>query len=234
MEIDAILWDYDGTIVNSVQKNIDITKRILSEVAPRLTGDNLPSCLNSPELYHKANHESVNWQDLYLNHYGLTETEMVEAASLWTPYQMDNSIPVSLFEKITETIHQITQPQAICSQNSSKIIHQVLHEQNLLNKFETIVGYDDVPLNVQKPNAFGGIQCLKKIFSGNYQKNIIYIGDHEVDVEFARNIAREIGSQNIVISILVTYSGADATKWSYKPDFQIDSPSDILDILRSL
>ena len=32
MKLDAVLWDYDGTLVNSVPKNIDITKTILSIV----------------------------------------------------------------------------------------------------------------------------------------------------------------------------------------------------------
>jgi len=36
MNIGAILWGYDGTLVNSVPKNINITKQILSEVALRL------------------------------------------------------------------------------------------------------------------------------------------------------------------------------------------------------
>lgn len=234
MKIDAILWDYDGTIVNSVQKNIDITKRILSEIAPRLTGENLPSCLTSPELYHKANHVSVNWQDLYLNFYGLTEEEMYDAGALWTPYQLDNSIPVSLFDKVSETINEIEIPQAVCSQNTSKIIHQVLHEHELHNNFKTIIGYDDVPMHVQKPHAFGGIKCLKEIFEGDYRKNIIYIGDHEVDVEFSRNMAKEIGNQHQVISILVKYSGANASNWDLKPDYEIDSPVELLQILKSI
>ncbi len=42
VKLDAVLWDYDGTMVNSVPKNINITKEILSTVAPRLTGANLP------------------------------------------------------------------------------------------------------------------------------------------------------------------------------------------------
>ncbi len=56
MRFDAILWDYDGTIVNSVPKNIDITKSILSRVAPHLAGDNLPRYLQSESAYHEANH----------------------------------------------------------------------------------------------------------------------------------------------------------------------------------
>ena len=47
MKTDAILWDYDGTLVNSAPKNISITKDILSEVAPHLSGNSLPGHLES-------------------------------------------------------------------------------------------------------------------------------------------------------------------------------------------
>ena len=45
MKIDAVLWDYDGTLANSVPKNIHITKQIIAKVSPQLTGDNLPHYL---------------------------------------------------------------------------------------------------------------------------------------------------------------------------------------------
>ena len=45
MTIDAIVWDYDGTLVNSAAKNISITKDILGEVAPGLSGSGLPGYL---------------------------------------------------------------------------------------------------------------------------------------------------------------------------------------------
>ncbi|NOR87209.1 MAG: HAD hydrolase-like protein, partial [Bacteroidales bacterium] len=110
MKVDAILWDYDGTLVNSVPKNIDITKQILSIVAPRLTGEQLPKHLQTEKDYHIANHQSKNWQDLYINFYGMTESEMLEAGSLWTEHQLKNSTPVELFSEIKETINQIILP----------------------------------------------------------------------------------------------------------------------------
>lgn len=64
MKLAAVLWDYDGTLVNSVPKNIDITKTILSIVAPRLSGASLPKYLLSEDAYHEANHEAKNWQEL--------------------------------------------------------------------------------------------------------------------------------------------------------------------------
>ncbi|WP_429111756.1 hypothetical protein [Aeromonas veronii] len=78
----AILWNYDGTLVNSVPQNIDIAKQILAEVAPHLTGDQLPRYLRSEAEYHHPNHAAKNWQDLYRDYYGLSRDEMVQAGSL--------------------------------------------------------------------------------------------------------------------------------------------------------
>ena len=233
MKIDAILWDYDGTLVNSVPKNIDITKQILSVVALRLTGENLPTCLKSEKAYHIANHQSKNWQDLYVNYYGMTKKEMLKAGALWTEYQLKNTHPVTLFTEIKQTINKISLPQGICSQNSSQNIMRVLKINNLSQKFKAIVGYDDIPSNQQKPLAFGGIKCLKQIYDTPQDKTIIYIGDHEGDVKFARNIENELYQKSKVISIVVKYSGADTKFWNYKPDFEIENPSDLLEIVNN-
>lgn len=94
MKLDAILWDYDDTLVNSMPKNIDITKNILAEVAPHLTGDNLPRYLRSEADYHYANHAAKNWQALYVDYYGLSLAEMLQAGSLWAKHQEMNRTAV--------------------------------------------------------------------------------------------------------------------------------------------
>lgn len=233
MKLDAVLWDYDGTMVNSVPKNIDITKQILSIVAPRLIGINLPKYLESENDYHIANHQSKNWQDLYVNYYGMTENEMLKAGTLWTEHQLKNNTPVKLFPEIKETIYQINLPQGICSQNSSENINQVLNKYEILHKFNSIIGYDDIPSNMQKPSSYSGIKCLNQIFNTLNNKTIIYIGDHEGDVEFARNIEKEILNDNKVISIVVKYSGANTDSWIYKPDYELESPSDLLKVINN-
>ncbi len=231
MKVDAIIWDYDGTLVNSVPKNIDITKQILSVVAPRLIGKNLPDSLKSEKKYHIANHKSKNWQDLYINFYGLTDSEMIKAGALWTEYQLKNSTPVELFSGIIQTINQIYVPQGICSQNSSENIFRILEKNNLAHKFKSIIGYDDIPNNEQKPSAYSGIKCLEQIFGTTKNRTIVYIGDHEGDVEFARNIEKELCANNRVISIAAKYSGAETKSWLYKPDFEIITPYDLLKII---
>jgi phosphoglycolate phosphatase-like HAD superfamily hydrolase len=231
MNIDAILWDYDGTLVNSAPKNIDITKQILSVVAPRLTKENLPDCLKSQEAYHIANHLSKNWQDLYMKYYGMSEIEMIRAGALWTEYQLKNTTPVKLFSDVKQTMDQINIPQGICSQNSSKTILQLLQQNGLIEKIQTIIGYDDIPNDLQKPSPFGGLKCLEQMFEDIYHRTIIYVGDHEGDVKFARNIEIKLGKESKVIAVTVKYSGANTSGWNHKPDFEIESPLDLLKIL---
>lgn len=231
MKVDAILWDYDGTLVNSVPKNMNITKQILSVIAPQLAGEKLPNCLKNEEVYHIANHQSKNWQDLYINYYGLTEAETLKAGNLWTEYQLKNSTPVELFPEIEQTINQLYLPQGICSQNSSENISQVLEKNNLLQKFNAIIGYDNVPNSSQKPSPIGGIKCLEQIFEIIKNKVIVYIGDHEGDVEFSRNIEKKLCMSNKVISVIATYSGANTKSWRHKPDFEITSPTDLFKII---
>lgn len=233
MQADAVLWDYDGTLVNSVPKNIAITKQILSVVAPRLTGERLPKQLQTEKDYRIANHQSKNWQDLYINYYGMTENEMRKAGDFWTEYQLKNTTPVMVFSEIRETLNQILLPQGICSQNSSENIMQVLKENDLSHKFQAIIGYDDIPNTRQKPDSYSGIACLNQLFTSLKNKTIIYIGDHEGDVEFARNIEKEIGNGSKAVAVIVKYSGAITDSWKFKPDFEIKSPRELLNLIKN-
>ena len=168
-----------------------------------------------------------------MNYYGMSEKEMLEAGKLWTKYQLKNTTPVALFDGIAQTINRINLPQGICSQNSSKNINRVLTQHSLNSKFNAVIGYDDIPSNAQKPNPFGGLKCLEQIFSNTLEKTIFYIGDHEGDVEFARNIGNELSDDSNVISVIAKYSGADTKRWAYKPDYEIEKPTDVLELINN-
>ena len=235
MKLDAVLWDYDGTIVNSVPKNINITKSILSIVAPHLTQDNLPHYLQSEAAYHEANHAAENWQDLYVNYYGMTEDEMLAAGSLWAEHQLSNTTPVSLFTGVVDTIRDLSfVSHGICSQNSSENINNVLSDAQVGNYFKAVIGYDDVSVNGQKPSPEGGLNCLERMFGNPADKAIMYIGDHEADVQFARNLQAALGQNSTVISVAVAYSGARPENWVFQPDFVIHSPRELTAICDKL
>lgn len=233
MKLDAVIWDYDGTLVNSVSKNLNITKKILSIAAPRLSGSNLPQSLKSEAAYHEANHAAKNWQELYTDYYGMTENEMLEAGSLWAKHQNSNQTKVKLIPGIEAVIKKLSHiPHGICSQNSQANILKVLKEHDVHKPFKSsIVGYEDVPNSHQKPHPIGGIKCLRQMFDEPTNKVVMYIGDHETDVRFARNIELELKNKLKVISVTVTYSGANPGDWEEQPDDVASSPSDLIGII---
>jgi len=153
---------------------------------------------------------------------------------LETEYQLKNETPVELFPGIKQTINRLNIPQGICSQNSAVNIKKLLKKNELLENFQAIIGYDDIPAVMQKPSAFSGIKCLDRIFNNTMNKTIVYVGDHEGDVEFSKNLERELNTTNKIISIIVTYSGANTESWAYQPDFEISSPVELLNIVTGL
>lgn len=233
-KVDAILWDFDGTLANSAAKNIAITKQILARVAPRLTGDNLPEALNSEAKYLVANHAAENWRELYQDYFGMTDEETERAAPLWEPYQLSDQTGVPLFEGVVETIRHLSCfPQGICSANATQNIRQVLHDNGIGSAFGAIIGYEGLPHHQQKPAPDGGLKCLGEMLSKIREINVICIGDHLADVLFARGLADRLGPSSSVVSIVVTHSGAEPHLWRAQPDLVIENPAALVDLVHA-
>ncbi len=227
-QIDALMWDFDGTLANSATKNISVTRQILARVAPRLTGSNLPQCLTSETDYHVAVHGANNWRELYRDFFGMTMAEIEVAGPLWETYQLQDQTPVALFDGVIDTVSRLAHiRQGICSANESRTIRRVLESHGIGAVFQSVIGYEDLPLEAQKPAAEGGLRCLQDLLGNSNVKTVIYVGDHVSDVLFARNLAARLEPAVTVLSIAVTYSGADPTTWSAQPDKVIGKPSDL-------
>lgn len=229
-KVDAILWDFDGTLANSAVKNIAITKQILARVAPRLTGNKQPRSLQSEAAYHTANHGAEHWRDLYRDYFGMNAAEIETAGPLWETYQLLDKTEVTLFEGVTDAVRQLSRfPQGICSANSTCNIRQVLNAHGISSAFQSVIGYEDLPHHHQKPAPYGGLKCLQEIFGETQGKTIIYVGDHIADVIFSRGLSEQLGPSNTVISVIVTHSGANPGQWSEQPDKVMLNLADLID-----
>jgi phosphoglycolate phosphatase-like HAD superfamily hydrolase len=233
IKVDAILWDFDGTLANSAARNIAITRQILTRVAPRLSGDKLPQSLRSEADYHVANHGAEHWRDLYRDYFGMTTAEIETAGPLWETYQMLDKTAVTLFDGVADTVRQLSRfPQGICSANATRNIRQVLRENEISSAFQSVIGYEDLPRHHQKPAPDGGLKCLREIFADTRGKTIIYVGDHIADVIFSRGLGKQLGPSNKVISVIVTHSGANPDHWREQPDEVIARPSDMIEWIK--
>lgn len=232
LNVDAVLWDFDGTLADTAAKNIAISKQILAQVAPRLTGENLPACLLDDDLYQAAIHDVVEWRELYRRYFGMDADETETAGPLWEPYQMSDRTPVSLFDGIRETVIRLHPlPQGICSANATRNILQVVANNGIDSYFSSVVGYERLPEHHQKPAAEGGFRCLQEIFGDPAGKSVIHVGDHIADVLFTRALAERLGPDSQIVSVIVTHSGAQPESWRKQPDVIIENPLELLTLL---
>ena len=74
MKINSVIWDYDGTLVDTKTKNLNVTKAIISEITGDINIEN--SVLNSLENYEQANIRSSNWRELYRNEFGFNKKQI--------------------------------------------------------------------------------------------------------------------------------------------------------------
>ena len=231
--IKAIIWDYDGTLVDTRHKNLNVTKRIITSIAE--TDALAFPALQSLENYYLANRRTSNWRELYRQEFNLSEKQIDEAGRLWTAYQLSDVTEVVFYSGIEAVIRDLGQfPHGIVSQNSRSSITRDLSKNNLLPYFKHIVGYEEVDLNKQKPDPDGLLNCLEKLCAPG-PGNVCYIGDHETDVQcvHAANHALQAEKANAkIFSIGACYdSGADTSTWNFRPDYEAHTVEHILEII---
>ena len=59
----------------------------------------------------------------------------------------------------------------------------------------------------------------------------MYIGDHEADTQFARNIEAALGDKAKVIAVAAGYSRSEPENWQTKPDYIVNDVDDLLTII---
>ena len=160
--IQAIIWDYDGTLVDTRLKNYQVNRAILEAVTGK-SADEFEG-LTSFESHEAAYRRAANWRELYLFEYGLTEQQTDEAGKLWAPYQLQDKTPSPLFGGIPEVLEALDNfPQGIVSQNGKAIILEVLAQHGLAKYFDCFVGYEEVEFKRQKPAPDGLLYCLEEL-----------------------------------------------------------------------
>lgn len=233
--IQAIIWDYDGTLVDTRLKNYQVNRAILEAITGKSADDF--EGLTSFESHEAAYRRVANWRELYLSEYGLTEQQTDEAGRLWAPYQLKDKTPPPFFEGIPEVLEALGSfPQGIVSQNGKASILEVLAQNRLAKYFDCVVGYEEVDFKRQKPAPDGLLLCLEELTSFEPGR-VYYVGDHETDtlcVVQTNAVLRQRGLATKVISIGAFYSQrGNASNWPVQPDYSVSSPAEVVSIVKS-
>ena len=234
-KIIAIIWDYDGTLVDSRQKNLNVSRKIVSKI---LKGDptEIPA-LSSLTNYHQAHIKATNWREFYKESFEFDENQTDDAGRMWTGYQLEDQTPIPLIDGVEKAIISLRRfPQGIVSQNSRSIIANYLGNNNLLSYFDEIIGYEQVDLKRQKPYPDGLLMCIERLMDSR-TGYVLYVGDHETDVQCAlnaNNILSENKAEIKIISVGAFYGfNVDTSGWSVLPDYQIQNAADIKSIVNN-
>lgn len=232
--IRAVIWDYDGTLVNTAQKNLNVTKAIVIEVLNRIP-DEFPALADLPS-YQEANSNSSNWRDLYKKEFKMNEDQVDYAGTLWTKYQLlDNTLAI-FYHGLNNVITKLSRHylQGIVSLNSYQNIKNNLQSSNFDVFFNEIIGYEEVGFSIQKPHPAALLKCISNLKLDSREDKIIYIGDHETDAHCAFN-ANETLKMNKVISIGALYEKDNSIeKWKYKPDYIVSNTNDLLGLIEGI
>ena len=231
--IGAIIWDYDGTLVDTRRKNLNVTRKIIESII-EIPADKF-SALKSLENYSTANRQASNWRELYRQEFNLTEEQIDEAGRLWTTFQLEDDTDVAVYNGIERVIGDLAGiTHGIVSQNSRSSIALNLEKCHLLPYFKYIVGYEEVDLKKQKPEPDGLLKCIEKLPAMQYGC-VCYIGDHETDIQCvaaANHVLREKNVDLRIISIGACYNPeTDTASWNAQPDYKARKVTDILEII---
>ena len=232
--IEAVIWDYDGTLVDTRQKNLNVTREIIWEVLKK-NYEEFPVLLNL-ENYERAHASCVNWRDLYACEFQMDEVQTDYAGSLWTKFQLLNTSSVNFYNGLAKIIASLGNRyrQGIVSLNSLAIISDTLSQNGVYSYFSTIVGYEEVDFSKQKPDPDGLLKCLSHLNLVEKECSVVYIGDHETDAHCVFNTNKLLGEKKIISVAALYEKDCGIRNWKHQPDYAAFNVSDIPEIIAAL
>ena len=233
----AVIWDFDGTLVDTREKNMNVNRQIIQVITDQ-PWERFP-VFESVATYDEAQMRSTNWREFYHRGFGLSEDEIDRAGAMWTGLQLTDTTPAPFFDGIAAALARLrgAAVQGIVSQNSRQNIEEMLDEVGLLHHFEHIVGYEEVGIQRQKPTPDGLLMCIERL-TNSAAGTVLYVGDHETDVRCARNADRVLAERRIpqhVVSAGAFFDrvGSDRS-WSVLPDHRASSPEGVVSIVEEI
>jgi HAD superfamily hydrolase (TIGR01549 family) len=233
--VTAVIWDFDGTLVDTRAKNLAVTRRLVRKVR----GDARPSAaLASMAAFDAALHRHQRWQDFYTRELGLRHDEVEAVAGWWMQAQIDDTTGAASFDGVEEVLQQLGHlPQGIVSLNARDNILRIVRELEIHEHFGEVLGFEAVPMHRGKPEPDALLMCIERL-TDSRPGTVLYVGDHETDAICAARADTELRRQggDIRVQSAAVEFGAlsDPRGWSHQPDHVVAAPADLLGIVHGL
>lgn len=167
---DVILWDWDGTLLNSRVASSGALFRLGRETGVDVTEDDVTEVVGGHMV------------DFWYRHYGANPIPQVEK---FIAYYQELSQQVGLFPEVVDILNFIKKlniPQIVVSNKDQDIILTEAERLGVTAYFKKIVG--TINHGIGKPEK----EYARIVFGPDIPKRILMIGDGPSDMQFAQNI----------------------------------------------
>jgi HAD superfamily hydrolase (TIGR01549 family) len=202
--ISALLFDWDGTLVDSAQLGLVAYEKSFADLG--VSFDHETYCA----VY------SPNWLSVYEG-LGLPKEHWQRADELWTQYYGEQS--AELIKGAGETIAELKQKGyqlgVVSSGNVSRVNREIM-ELGLAEFFDVVIGHEQV--SNRKPHPEGLETAMRSL--GSSQEKCCYLGDTPEDIEMGKR------ANILTVGVRSSYP----TSWkllSAQPDLYLETLADL-------
>lgn len=213
METRAVIFDFDGVILDSFKVMPAIYKVIKKELKLEVSDQEL----ESREFF------AVNWKDTLIR-LGCTTPQVIQqAVEIYHREYTKREQQVEPFKGIKEVLETLAERYklAIVSSSYEETIHATLKKFHLQKYFQCIVGADQGALKPDPTPVHLCLECLQVT-----PHETVYIGDMDGDVRVARRA-------HLKKVIAVTWGYHSTARLQHaNPDVIISKPNEILEAVK--
>ena len=183
---DAVMFDLDGTLIETAPEIADAVNHTLREVGLRT--------VTQQQVNDWIGHGTLELLIQALAHTQRLSDQQVRnspelpgmAAKFNKHYQQCCGTRSHLYPQVRETLtalHELDVRLAVVTNKESRFTQTVLEAHSLTAMFDMVVSGDTLP--VKKPNPAGVAHCLS-LFKATPERSL-FVGDSSIDIATARN-----------------------------------------------
>jgi phosphoglycolate phosphatase len=210
----ALIFDLDGTLIDSKQDLIHSVNAMLRELGRRkLPEETISSYIGhgAPQLVARALGD------------GCTEEEQQRALEFFLRYYETHKMDTTCaYPGVGETLEKLAgMPMAVLTNKPVRISVRILDAMGLTKYFRAIYGGNS--FETKKPDPLGAKTILREL--GVEPQEALLVGDSEVDVQTARNAG--------ILAAAVVYGFGVHDRVAYPADIYLERFADLATLLGS-
>ena len=210
--IQAVLFDHDGTLVDSISTVVSASNGVLTERGLAAASWN--------QIVSGMIHPTAQRLGLLAREEGTSERERM--AHRYSQLALQDSVLATLYPGVQEALETLSRQRlhlGVVSNSRGAFIRAILQRLGVAHHFAVLAGEDDMP--APKPDPRGLLAALGSI----PPPRAVYVGDSSADLETARNA----GIQVIGVT-WGTHTRAELESLGF--DALVDSPHELIALIR--